>query len=640
MKVRTQLLLAFLLLAVLPLSGIVLYSYLSSLGAFREAVWAETLSLAEEMGDQLRTVREDIDQRLEVVTTLPVRSLIGAEKADLEVADVYVDLMTQMGEVAPMVDWLEFSPEVAPDEVGEASESFFIYPSKALAKSLRKLKTVRENLDDSGLAPEYFQQMVTEVISEHSALEEAELEAFTARGQEMKAVLGSEFASPVRQGDRVVGQLKAMVPATAILDQVLSGVERNEGKIPFARDASGALYIDQPKDREILEQIGVTEAGDQRDPAADWIVVEIADEDSGLTFGIGQPIGDSLRGIRGAAVRNFAYGLGMIVLSMIGVVWLSSRMTRTLTTLTAGAERLALGELETRVPIESKDEFGSLARTINRMAEELSDHQARLLEEARLRKDQEMQQKLLAAENERKSLELEEARQLQLSLLPKSLPRHPDLEVAVSMQTATEVGGDYYDFFPGSNGVLTAAIGDAAGHGARAGTMVTVVKGLFTAAAGTGDPPAVLTEATRAIKKMELGRMNMGVALVRFAGGRVTISAAGMPPVFVFHRATATIEEVALPGMPLGGLAGADYGSWDAQLEPEDTLLLMTDGFPELLSPDGEPLGYERARSAFAAAASGRPEQIVSELKTTADDWRSGAALNDDMTFVVIKVRS
>ena len=174
MKVRTQLVLAFLLLAVVPLAGIVLYSYISSLAAFRQAVEAESRSLAQEMGDQLEAVRGGIDQRLEELTALPVRSLHVGGTADLEVADVYVDLMTQMGEVAPMVDWLEFSPAVDPGEPALATEPFFIYPSKALARSLRKLKALRENLDESGLSPEYFEQVVTEVVSQHSVLEAAD----------------------------------------------------------------------------------------------------------------------------------------------------------------------------------------------------------------------------------------------------------------------------------------------------------------------------------------------------------------------------------------------------------------------------------------------------------------------------------
>ncbi len=73
--------------------------------------------------------------------------------------------------------------------------------------------------------------------------------------------------------------------------------------------------------------------------------------------------------------------------------------------------------------------------------------------------------KFLQLENDRKTKELEEARQLQLSMLPKTLPQLPHLDIAVYMKTATEVGGDYYDFNVGMDGTLTVVIGDATGHG-------------------------------------------------------------------------------------------------------------------------------------------------------------------------------
>ena len=79
--------------------------------------------------------------------------------------------------------------------------------------------------------------------------------------------------------------------------------------------------------------------------------------------------------------------------------------------------------------------------------------------------EQERRAAELRAENERRAKEFEEARQLQLSMLPKKLPQHSNLEIAAYMKPATEVGGDYYDFHVGEDGTLTVAVGDATGHG-------------------------------------------------------------------------------------------------------------------------------------------------------------------------------
>ena len=99
-------------------------------------------------------------------------------------------------------------------------------------------------------------------------------------------------------------------------------------------------------------------------------------------------------------------------------------------------------------------------------------------DELRRHRNELERQRLLAIEreNQRRTEELEQARAIQLSLLPKQAPRLPHLEIAVRMRTATEVGGDYYDFFPLEDGSLYVVTGDATGHGMSAGLMVSMTK--------------------------------------------------------------------------------------------------------------------------------------------------------------------
>lgn len=643
MKVRTQLVVAFLLLAVVPLAGIVLFSYATSRRAFREAVAAESTALAEEMGDRLEKVRGDITERLDRLAALPVRSLLDSAETD-EAIKIYTDLMARMGDVATLVDWFEFSPVTTEIEAqDELQEPFLIYPSLTLTRALERLHGRSPTLDESLIPREYLESMVRQAIQRRELLEASELAALEARGAEMERLLGAEFTSPVRRGDEVVGYLKAMVPASQILRQVLARTPRERGEVPYARDSEGDLYVQAPEDRELLQEIGVaaaqTPASNDRQPSTDWIVVETPDPESGLTFGVARPVAEPLQAIGRTAVENFGYGLVLVVLAMAGVLLLSGRMTRSLGLLTRGAQRLARGDLETRVSLRSKDEFGQLAQTFNRMAEELRENQNRLLEQERRRKEQEIQQRLLEAENERKSRELEEARLFQLSLLPKELPDHPSVEIAVFMQTAAEVGGDYYDFFTGGSGALTAVIGDAAGHGLRAGTMVTVVKGLLTTEVTRSDLPTLLGGATRAIKQMNLGRINMALTLARVDHDRLHVSAAGMPPVLVYRRQAQKVEEITLVGTPLGSMLEVSYEQWSSRLGPGDTVLLMTDGFPELLNPEGEPLGYEKVRELFEVHTEASPQGLTDALARAAKEWSGGGAPNDDITFLVLRAK-
>ncbi|MCW9066410.1 MAG: hypothetical protein OQJ78_08930, partial [Ignavibacteriaceae bacterium] len=89
--------------------------------------------------------------------------------------------------------------------------------------------------------------------------------------------------------------------------------------------------------------------------------------------------------------------------------------------------------------------------------QELSDKQ---IEQERQNAELQLQAELERAENERKTRELDQARKLQLSMLPKDIPTLPNYDIAVYMKTATEVGGDYYDFHVSNNNTLTAVVGD------------------------------------------------------------------------------------------------------------------------------------------------------------------------------------
>ena len=262
----------------------------------------------------------------------------------------------------------------------------------------------------------------------------------------------------------------------------------------------------------------------------------------------------------------------------------------------------------------------------------------RARETARIR-EVEVRAQLAEAESERKSKELEEARQLQLSMLPKELPQLPHLDIAVYMKTATEVGGDYYDFHIGLDGVLTVVIGDATGHGLNAGTMVTSTKSLFNALAPNPNIIETFHEMTRCLKLMRLEKLSMCMAMLKIMGNKLVMSSAGMPPILLFRNETQTVEEHIMKGMPLGTFSDFPYTLKEALLEPGDTILIMSDGFPELFNDKKEMYGYKRAKRLFEELGAGEPDEIISNLKTAGSKWVNDKDPDDDVTFVVIKVK-
>ncbi len=245
----------------------------------------------------------------------------------------------------------------------------------------------------------------------------------------------------------------------------------------------------------------------------------------------------------------------------------------------------------------------------------------------------------LEAVNHRKSLELEEARQLQLSMLPKELPKLPNLDIAVYMKTATEVGGDYYDFNVGADGTLTVAIGDATGHGMKAGTIVSMIKALFASSGSKMDMKTYFKQSSDALKGIELGRLMMAFLMLRINTNKLHFANAAMPPVYLYKKQSKDVEEIMISGMPLGAMKNFPYEIKELDISSGDTILLLSDGLPELKNSKDEYYGYNRVKGKFKSVAEKCPDEIVEYLKNSAADWVNGVEPDDDVTFVVIKIR-
>jgi serine phosphatase RsbU (regulator of sigma subunit) len=488
-------------------------------------------------------------------------------------------------------------------------------------------------------------------------------------------LFGQKFNFPLRKEGTIVGHISAQVSTPEVVRRVLGSRSEDNDEITFALDNANNVYTRTPADRKVIDNAGITERVLKNRPlndVHDWIVVMSRDPQSGLRVGVARPVGDNLEELRKTAGKNFGYGIALIFVAMIGIVPIANHMTRDVNLVTRGAERIAQGDLMTRLPVKSKNEIGQLASAFNRMAQDLSLQQQTIVEQERTRKEQEIQQRLLALEYERKSIDLEDARRFQLSMLPKSVPAHDRYDVAVFTLTAAEVGGDYYDFHVAENvgrtlqsdvvaqsdvtssrtgesdlreptprnGVLTVTIGDATGHGAKAGTMVTVIKALFAGYVPEVTPAQFLRDAAEKVKRMDLGRMAMALLLARFDRERLTVASAGMLPAYVHRARGGKIEEVARGATPLGTL-GADYHDVVVDLATGDTVLFMTDGFPELQNESGQQLGYSAAVEQFAAAARGATaDDVIASLASAAKQWNGDRPPNDDVTFVVVRAKA
>ena len=239
-------------------------------------------------------------------------------------------------------------------------------------------------------------------------------------------------------------------------------------------------------------------------------------------------------------------------------------------------------------------------------------------------------------EEERRMQEMEQARDFQMSLIPQSPPEHPDYDIALHMKTSTEVGGDYYDFFPQEDGSMYVVCGDATGHGLNAGMMVSITKaGLYGSNFDT--PASTTTRLNRTIKAIDLGTTRMSLNMAKFHNGSFDFTSAGMPPAYLYKHSEKEVDEILVPGLPLGSMKKADFDLHSFNLESNDALVLISDGLPECVNHEGEMLDYEPVKECITANGNKSAQGIIDSLIDLGDEWMSGLMNDDDITLVVIK---
>jgi len=222
----------------------------------------------------------------------------------------------------------------------------------------------------------------------------------------------------------------------------------------------------------------------------------------------------------------------------------------------------------------------------------------------------------VSREQARAAAELNAAREIQQRLVPASLPELQGFHLEAAYLPAQEVGGDFYQVLSQSNGSTLVVVGDVSGKGLKAAmTGVLAIGALRALAAENLWPAALLARLNREIlDTQESGFITCLCARIDPEGAVIMANAGHLSP---YRRG----EEIAVaPGLPLGIAAGIEFEETHFQLEPGDTLTLMSDGVVEAMNPEGELYGFERTRAistqpagsiASAAEAFGQADDIT-----------------------------
>ncbi len=245
-------------------------------------------------------------------------------------------------------------------------------------------------------------------------------------------------------------------------------------------------------------------------------------------------------------------------------------------------------------------------------------------------------ERLRKIEEDRKNNELAAARDLQMSMLPKENPKRADLDIATFIRSSTEVGGDYYDFFPQTDGSLFSVCGDATGHGVTSGMMVSVTKAGLNGISPV-KPNKILQRLNGVVKRIDLGTLRMSLNIAEITQDEVYLSSAAMPPIYLYKAATKQVEEFMNNGLPLGGLRDEEFVLEARNFEPGDVLIQLSDGLPEAPNGKGEMYDYDRLRALIIDSCHLSAQEIIEVLIKSVDEWMEGKRNPDDITLVVTK---
>ena len=239
-------------------------------------------------------------------------------------------------------------------------------------------------------------------------------------------------------------------------------------------------------------------------------------------------------------------------------------------------------------------------------------------------------------ENKRKDLELAEAREFQLRMIAKKIPDYEGMDIKAFMRTSTEVGGDYYDFFELEDGSFYAVCGDATGHGSQSGMMVSITKAGL-AGIESNSPDDILNRLNKVVRRVDTGRLRMSLSVCIFKNDKLYISAAAMPPAYLYSAETQSVEEIEIRNLPLGGLENEQFELVEKSFNKGDVLVLLSDGLPEAPDLEGNLLDYQPVMDCIEKTAPLGAAQVKQALIDLADDWLGGSKNPDDITFIVFE---
>jgi sigma-B regulation protein RsbU (phosphoserine phosphatase) len=257
-----------------------------------------------------------------------------------------------------------------------------------------------------------------------------------------------------------------------------------------------------------------------------------------------------------------------------------------------------------------------------------------VLETARL---YEQEQAKLALERE-----VNAAREIQESLLPKDIPAMSGIDVAARSSPALEVGGDYYDFIPLGDGHVEMVLADVSGKGLGAALLAAMGKGvLYSEVTRAQYPKAVVVETNKIIRQylQRKSFITLLLALIDTRRRTLSVCCAGHCPPIVYKENRHAAEWLRVRGAALNFMEDLQCEEARLTLEVGDVYVFFSDGITEAANARGELFGDERLKSLVEATHGQEANEILNSILTAVSLFSTGTKQSDDQTVVVLKVK-
>ena len=238
--------------------------------------------------------------------------------------------------------------------------------------------------------------------------------------------------------------------------------------------------------------------------------------------------------------------------------------------------------------------------------------------------------------------ELALAREIQLSIVPKQIPRLQGLDIAARYSPMTSVAGDFYDFIPVDDKHLGVFIADVSGHGVPAALVASMLKiALASQSPSASDPARVLTGLNQALcGKFQGHYVTAAYMFVDLEKSTICYAGAAHPPMLLGNGLPGSTREVMENGLFIGMFPHATYSSIEVPVAPGDRAVLCTDGIPETTNTAEEPFGQERLQQFMETCAAASSDQFCDEFLAELLRWSEkppDAEQEDDITLVVTR---